>query len=68
MNDLAVAERKARDSEYHADIKQLETLKLEEDEFQKYADEVIKLAETRERNTIPLKVLVVYKKVDLIMF
>ena len=68
MNDLAVAERKARDSEYHADIKQLETLKLEEDEFQKYADEVIKLAETRERNTIPLKVSPNYLIWDLIVF
>ena len=49
-------ERKTRDEQYHADLKQLEVLKLEEDEFQQYADEVIKQAEARQRNTIPLKV------------
>ena len=65
MNELAVAERKARDAEYHADIKQLETLKLEEDEFQKYADDVIKQAEARQRNTIPLKVCTIFKAIGL---
>ena len=51
-----MTERQTRDAQYHADLKQLEVLKLEEDEFQQYADEVIKQAEARQRNTIPLKV------------
>ena len=37
---------------------QLEALKLEEDEFQAYADAVIAAAEKRQRNTIPLKVFI----------
>merc|ERR1711935_177321 len=57
INTAAVAERQHRDEQYHADMAQLEALKLEEDEFQACADVVIAAAEKRQRNTIPLKVV-----------
>ena len=56
MNTIARKERTDRDVQNQFDLKQLELLKLEEDEFQRYAQQVIDNAQHRGRNTHPLKV------------
>jgi len=57
INKLAAEERLQRDLEAKFDLNQLSQLKLEEDEFQEYAEKVIKKAEQKERNVFPLKVV-----------
>ena len=56
MNSIARKERNDRDIENKFDLKQLELLKIEEDQFQKYAQKIINHAQKNERNTYPLKV------------
>ena len=57
INELAAEERLQRDREAKFDLNQLSQLKLEEDEFQEYAEKVIKKAEQKDRNVFPLKVV-----------
>ena len=56
MNEIAAKEREAKELELAFENQQLEQLKLEEDEFQNYAEQVIQQAQKADRNVFPLKV------------
>lgn len=55
INQIAAEERFQRDMEAKFDLNQLDQLKLEENEFQEYAKEVIHQAKQKERNVFPLE-------------
>ena len=56
MNEIAAKEREAKELELAFENQQMEQLKLEEDEFQTYAEQVIQQAQKADRNVFPLKV------------
>merc|ERR1712130_47070 len=55
VNEIAAKERKAKELELAFENQQMEQLKLEEDEFQSYAEQVIQQAQKADRNVFPLK-------------
>merc|ERR1712130_539921 len=55
VNEIAAKERKAKELELAFENQQMEQLKLEENEFQSYAEQVIQQAQKADRNVFPLK-------------